>query len=396
MKSPKSGICYPDYIKTCLTPILIMSDKGEIVGANRSAENYLLYSEEELTELNISDLDFCYAKDGYVESFNTSYSDKSSVINTIQKKKDGSLAKVVMLTTVFEHEDKQYILAHVIPSDDINAEDGSINILRQDITKNPVAALLSQEKFSDMSKLMSNISHHWRQPLNVISLLVEEMCDQMEDGNFSKDYLELSKFIIMDNIKELSGTIDMFSDFYKVDKSVGKFDLLDVVVGIYNLYKAELSAKNTQFLLECRCDIESYQHDGKKDFPICKKSGIQIRGNSNQLKQVLVNLLSNAIESTSVGKIKSMKDSPKIEMHIEVVQDNVNLYVIDNGSGIPNEHINSIFEPYFTTKAVDEPAGLGLFNSKMLIEKHFGGKISVQSSPRGTTCKITIPLKRVL
>jgi signal transduction histidine kinase len=88
------------------------------------------------------------------------------------------------------------------------------------------------------------------------------------------------------------------------------------------------------------------------------------------LRQVLINLLTNAIHATDSGG--------RITIILESVGDEAALTVRDTGEGIPRENLGRIFEPFFTTKSPDEGTGLGLFVTRGIIEK-LGGAVNVES-----------------
>jgi len=102
-----------------------------------------------------------------------------------------------------------------------------------------------------------------------------------------------------------------------------------------------------------------------------------------QLRQVLINLLTNAIHATAAGG--------RIAIILEAVSDNVKLTVKDNGHGIPKENLKKIFEPFFSTKPPGEGTGLGLFVTRGIVEK-LGGTIEVTSKlGHGASFYITLP-----
>jgi len=112
-----------------------------------------------------------------------------------------------------------------------------------------------------------------------------------------------------------------------------------------------------------------------------------INCNANDIKSVVVNLLLNALDSIKDGKgelqIRTEKETIKNKSYAK-------LTVKDSGAGIPQEHLDSIFDLMYTTK--DEGSGFGLFFVKKVIEK-YQGKIEVQSEPgKGTSFSIYLPL----
>mgnify|MGYP001829132262 CR=1 FL=1 len=103
----------------------------------------------------------------------------------------------------------------------------------------------------------------------------------------------------------------------------------------------------------------------------------------NQIRQVLINLLNNAIHATDEDGV--------ITVRLQSADTGVTLDIVDSGTGIPKENLDRIFEPFFSTKAPGEGTGLGLFVSRDIVEK-FGGKLTVESElGEGTCFRIQIP-----
>ncbi|NJN47775.1 MAG: hypothetical protein HC808_16325 [Candidatus Competibacteraceae bacterium] len=125
---------------------------------------------------------------------------------------------------------------------------------------------------------------------------------------------------------------------------------------------------------------ERIETDLDKDLPL-------IVGNSQQLEQVVVNLVLNALDAlpdrTHTVRIITRFDQPAncVELRVE-----------DNGIGIPREHLQRIFEPFFTTKLDRGGTGLGLFITYKLVKAH-GGALSFTSEPgHGTVARVQLPL----
>ena len=106
---------------------------------------------------------------------------------------------------------------------------------------------------------------------------------------------------------------------------------------------------------------------------------------TDYLTQVILNILNNAVDIL----IEADKEDSLIRLSVEVIDDNILIYIRDSGSGIPEENIEYIFEPYFSTKG-NNGTGLGLYMSQMIIEKQFHGSINVELSDSGTMFSIQI------
>ncbi|WP_228277312.1 sensor histidine kinase [Aliarcobacter cryaerophilus] len=95
----------------------------------------------------------------------------------------------------------------------------------------------------------------------------------------------------------------------------------------------------------------------------------------NELQQVILNILKNAKDALIENDIKS----PYIKIEAKVDEKNIYLSITDNAGGIKTEPINKIFEAYFTTKPQSQGTGIGLYMSKMILEKSMKGKLFVEN-----------------
>ena len=213
--------------------------------------------------------------------------------------------------------------------------------------------LIHQSRLASMGEMIGNIAHQWRQPLTHLSYImmnVEEITDKKE-----------RKIKIAEATKQLefmSQTIDDFKDFYAPDKEMENFSLSKESQHVMDLMHFE----------DIKVTLEIY-HD------------MEILNYKNQYKQVLLNLLSNAKEALIQRHIKE----PRITIMIK----QSTITVEDNAGGIQEAHIHKIFEPYFSTK--EKSSGVGLYMSKMIVEKNMGGVLAVKNSKKGAIFSLKLP-----
>jgi len=126
-----------------------------------------------------------------------------------------------------------------------------------------------------------------------------------------------------------------------------------------------------------------------------------VKGDMEQLQQVLMNLMTNALAATNAGQEVWITVGTRAATTDEVeerrlagepaVATLVTVTVRDTGSGIPEEHQKRAFEPFFTTKAIGDGTGLGLFLSREIVTAH-GGSLAIESGVgKGTTVVISLP-----
>ncbi len=216
--------------------------------------------------------------------------------------------------------------------------------------KNKDYIISQQTKMAALGEMIQNISHQWRQPLSIISVLasglkLKKECNILED----KELIE-NLNAILKNTNYLSNTIEDFRNYFEGNLEKKKFNLKDIVNQCILMFKEEISSKNV-ILIENLNDIELFTYE-------------------SELKQVIINLLKNAKDFTNEGLIIVSIYEKKEHIIIEVQ---------DSAGGIPKSIIKKIFDPYFTTKHNSNGVGLGLFSAYEIIDKKLKGNISVEN-----------------
>lgn len=228
--------------------------------------------------------------------------------------------------------------------------------------------LTSQSRQAVMGEMISMIAHQWRQPLNTITLQVSNLqLKYMMEKEISKEEILQTLEDISDSIIYLSDTIDDFKTYFHPNKAPEEISLVSLLNKSIKFVLPRIRTQNIR--LETQCE-----------------SSIYIEGYKNELIQVLLNILNNAVD---VYESRSFDDKI-IKIVCKLDKENVKINITDRAGGIRDEYLSKLFEPYFSTKGKNG-TGLGLYMSKMIIEKQFGGAIEVKSSVFGTTFLITIP-----
>ncbi len=225
-----------------------------------------------------------------------------------------------------------------------------------------------QSRHASLGQMLANIAHQWRQPLTELSLAMFNIKKALQNSNeddVNKFYLE-SKHII----KNMSETIDDFTNFFSPDKEKYYFNISE-------------SIKESLVLLENIINDEMITI--KTDF-----EDIEVLGITNELTQVIINLINNSKDAFIHNSIllREITITTKKENSFAVIE------VQDNAGGIAKENLEKIFEPYFTTKHKSRGTGLGLFMSRMICEQGLGGTLDVKSKKNTTTFSIKIPVRQ--
>jgi PAS domain S-box-containing protein len=217
--------------------------------------------------------------------------------------------------------------------------------------------LIQQSKMASMGEMLENIAHQWRQPLSIISTVATGQITkkQLEIPLTSEE--EIEKYMkINDTVQYLSQTITDFRNFFNPNKTKKEFQ-------IKSSYEKTLNLVNSKFKSIGIEVIENIDDN------------ITINNLENELIQVLMNLFNNAKD------ILEEQDSQEKLIFVDTQKNNstITINFSDNGGGVPDDIINKVFEPYFTTKYEKQGTGIGLYMSKEMVEKHMGGKIQVQN-----------------
>ncbi|MCF6340243.1 MAG: hybrid sensor histidine kinase/response regulator [Sulfurimonas sp.] len=220
--------------------------------------------------------------------------------------------------------------------------------------------IIKQSRLAQMGEMISMIAHQWRQPLGAISSTTVNLRMKLELDFFdfstkdgieeAKNYFKRRLTNVEEYVQNLTTTIDDFRNFYKPDKESVITTLEQVVKKALKIMKNSLIVQN----------IELIYHFNSK---------LIVKLYDNEVMQVILNILKNAQDNF----IETHTKNPKII--ITTKENEINIR--DNGGGIPVDIIENIYDPYFSTKDEKNGTGLGLYMSKIIIEKHHNGILSV-------------------
>lgn len=226
--------------------------------------------------------------------------------------------------------------------------------------------LLQSRKMASIGTFTSGIAHELNNPINNISLVVESLMEDDETMSHAERmrlYQDLMNQAdrsseIVRNLLEFSRARHARPEEVSLERLVDK---------TAQLVKNELRLNHITFSKEIHGQMPSLTLD---------KSGVQ---------QVLLNLYLNSIQAMDGG------GELKVVVEMDHIGNEVRMDVEDTGKGIPPEHLQSIFDPFFSTKKEGEGTGLGLSVSYNIIKK-LGGRIDVKSRPgKGTCFSIFLP-----
>ncbi|PXX98875.1 hypothetical protein DF185_15990 [Marinifilum breve] len=243
--------------------------------------------------------------------------------------------------------------------------------------------LTQKSELESLGKMASSVVNEINQPLSGISMIVDNILLRLSKDIIDKDYIEekcQQVFKDIDRIKTYLSQISIFnsSQNESCDASV---DVNNVVQDAVNLMKKQY--KNSNVDIQLKVDPDS----------------LYICGNKYKLQKVIVDILNNSYESIG-EKLKrsnsneSMED--KIQVKTKLIENEVVVSIKDFGEGIDPRNLNSIFEPFYSTKQEKTNSGLSLYVSKNIVQK-MNGEIKVRSKKNQyTEMKLIFPFEQMI
>jgi signal transduction histidine kinase/ABC-type lipoprotein export system ATPase subunit len=237
-------------------------------------------------------------------------------------------------------------------------------ILIEDITGDSYLKeyLLRAERIASVAELAAGVAHEINNPLGVIQNYVVLLKNKTVDTNALSKLAKIEEQL--KSIVEITGNLLSFSRLKELPKE--KIDLIRILDEVVVLLDHKLKRKHINL-------VRAYSYPE-----------LYIIGDENKLKQVFINLLVNSLEAVLDGGT----------IHIRILADKeegfIEVGIIDNGYGIPQDVMSKIFNPFYSTKAHKNNAGLGLSICQHIIESH-QGLISCRSNEL-TTFSVKLPL----
>jgi signal transduction histidine kinase len=223
--------------------------------------------------------------------------------------------------------------------------------LYEDLKKQK-AVMRRADRLASLGTLTAGLAHEIRNPLVAIKTLTQLLPERLDDEEFRKDFLKIAS----GEVDRISSLVNELLEFARpTSPQLQLENIQDTMDGMILLISTETKKKSVE--------IVAHYED---NLPL-------VAADREQVKQVFLNVLLNAIEATSDGGQVSVeirtfaKNSGEEFLQVEIR---------DTGRGIPEEHLENVFTPFFTTK--DKGSGLGLSISHQIIQEH-GGTISVES-----------------
>jgi signal transduction histidine kinase len=230
--------------------------------------------------------------------------------------------------------------------------------------------LIQQSRLAAMGEMARNIAHHWRQPLNALSLQLSNIEDEFDYQELTKERLHEDVVNGQKMIQKMSGIIDNFRDFFlRTQETNAAFNLQKAVDNTLKLIEFDLQNHRIAVLQEADGSVEA-------------------SGCPHEFSRILFGILNNAREAI----LAKAENGGWIKIRVEGKDGLATVSVHDSGDGIPDNLRQRIFEPYFSTKEMG--TGIGLYLAKNGLEQ-MGGTILVANIPGSGAC-FTLVLAQAL
>lgn len=262
---------------------------------------------------------------------------------------------------------------------DENNQEAGVVIILTDVTekrrieterKRHEQFVIQRSKQSEVGEMIASIAHQWKTPLIEISAIAQELIYKRRKKVLGEEDTQKVVDDIMTQVKYMSNTIDDFRQFIKPSSTQTAFDVREAIDTL-------LSVVN---------------HNVKYNYITINivqpsKEPLLAFGYPNEFKQCVLNIINNAKDS--IVKKRESKNTDGI-IEIELSNDDTHIYlsISDDGCGIEKSKLESIFDPFMSTK--EHGDGFGLYMARLIIEDKMGGKIIAKQKENGAQICITI------
>lgn len=327
-------------IESVSDAILVVDNNNTIIEINKSAEVLFELSKKVTIGKNLQDI--------LGKNCPDSFSSKSG-IQQVECKINNKIKELLISKSKFvdENNDENYVF--------IIKDLTELKKLERQIARN--------EQMNAMGQLASGVAHEIRNPLNSIATIVQQLDKDFKPVDGEEEY-HLLAGIVAKEVKRMNRTIENFLRFSRPEPIIkSEFILSELINSVETQYQALVAENGIELTV-----VQDWDGD--------------VNWDKNQIKQVLINLIKNSIES--------IENSGKIKIKIGNEKSSVIINITDTGEGISDGDLQRIFNLYFTSKA--KGTGIGLSIIQRIINEH-DGVINVESKLGvGSTFTLTIPI----
>ncbi len=363
-------------IEKAALPIIILSTDGLILFANGGIERLCGFGAGELKGLQLQDICAPYERQRFI------FSNLSQIVETLEvdidlKVRSGKSITASVIFSPFIHKERPYLLLVLRDVTGKRVQEGQLREAEERYRKllaerdNLESQLNRSAKLACLGEIAAGIAHEINNPLGIILGFAQDMADEIPPES---PLLE-SVNIIEQETARCVGVVKSLLDLARLKPpQAAEVNLVQLLDDCIALLKQRIK-KNR---IKVTCDVD-------EKLPT-------MRVDPQQLRQALLNIMINSIQSMPLGGALS------ISMHLPQDQPNgeearrVRISITDTGQGIAREHLDRIFDPFFSTKG-SKGTGLGLAISHRVIEDHCGKIEVISQEGVGTQCIIMLPVQ---
>jgi len=274
-----------------------------------------------------------------------------------------------------------FIFYYIYKQDFLNSklqesEDNVISLHTQLLEKNELlkekynqqkSTIIHQSRLAQMGEMFTMLNHQWKQPLNALSINNSMMMYLIENEPENKEDIKKVHSNITNSLNYMNETMNTFRDFYIKDINKSYFKVVDAIEDVLSIIDNKILKEN--IIVEKNLD-----------------KSIEINSYKNQLKQVIMAILTNSIDALE------KKENKIIKISVEKLEKKINIKISDNGPGIEKDLEKVVFEAYFSTKDQKDGTGLGLYMSRLIVEESLNGKLLYNGNDKGAVFDIDLSI----
>ncbi len=326
--------------------VIVINNEFAITLFNKSAEELFKIKREKIINQNIK-----YLLDGKFSFIINEDNIRNNYISDIQK-------------TIEINNQLRFLSLSITKNFNEQNEAENYTIVINDLTerKNLEENAKRQEKLSAMGELASGVAHEIRNPINAIGMIAQRLNKEFVPNKDSDEYKSILN-VLKDEVTRINKIITQFLNYAKpLEIELKTLESSEYFEDVFRLYISQSKIK-------------------KINFKKLSKDAFQIKIDPELMKQALMNIIQNAIESVN--------ENGTVVFNYYKEDNLLNIVVEDNGNGIPEDQLKKIFDLYYTTKK--DGNGLGLSIAQKIINQHNGTIIVESKANHGTKFTIKIP-----
>lgn len=344
--------------------VVSADQSAQILEVNYKVELSLGYSKEQLLTMSYFDISSRVQLDAYFKLVQDVDINAGITFEDELHGIDGRIIPVEINARIMNNENQTQI---VMISRDITMK--RLFDKEMEENKKREALMIYQSRLAAMGEMIGNIAHQWRQPLSGLAMIYNNIIDAYKYDELDENYLEAQGVRHADLVKFMSSTIDDFRFFFDPKTEKRDFLISSVSDRTLDFLKETIRLNNIEVTVKLENDV-------------------LINGLPNQLSQVLFSIIKNAIDAI----VQNNREEKKIFLYISSLDGKLTMTILDSGGGVDEKYLPKLFDAYFTTKDEQTGTGLGLYISKVIIEKNFKGSINAVNKENGLCITINFPI----